>query len=324
MTSPQLPVNGTPEDDILVGNKYIDTLLGDDGADVLVGFLERDILLGGAGDDLIIGGGAQLPLKGVMTEISEEDPSGLAYFDRPNPLTFADTLIGGDGADTLVGGSWDDSENADGILKESELDLGDLTFQESWGFNNVIWGGAGDDLVYGANGFDTLGGGAGDDILRGYDAPDVIYGGAGNDTLLGGAGDAELFHREAGGGYTATEELYGGPGNDQLSGEAGDDKLYGGTGNDMLIGGQGHDTMTGGAGADVFDYSQGMDVITDFNVEEDILSIELGLSPTQLKEQASEQTIDGKSGLLIVIGDDDGVFLEGLTLADFDQINIAI
>lgn len=324
MSTPVPVLISLDNDDRLVGGEDHDALYGDGGSDTLVGGLGRDTLSGGRDDDLVIGGGARIPFEGIQTSISEENFSGIFYFNRPDPLTFAEHLLGGEGNDTIVGGSWDDSETADGVLKEDEIDFGKLELQESWGFNNVIWGGAGNDLVYGANGFDTIGGGDGDDTLRGYDAPDILYGGDGDDIIFGGAGRPELFHIESGGGSTLTEQLYGGAGNDQLLGGEDDDQIYGGTGHDMLIGGEGHDTLTGGEGADVFDYFQGMDVITDYTPGEDIIGIELGLSVDQLKSQASEQTIDGMTGTLIVFGDDDGLFLAGISLADFDQISFAL
>ncbi|HEY1379779.1 MAG TPA: calcium-binding protein, partial [Gemmataceae bacterium] len=69
----------------------------------------------------------------------------------------------------------------------------------------VLAGGAGNDLVVGGSGNDTLSGGAGNDL---------VYGAGGNDVLDGGDG---------------ADRLYGNAGNDTLRGAAGDDVLVGGT-----------------------------------------------------------------------------------------------
>ena len=310
-------------DDILVGDDEGNILYGESGGDVLVGVKGRDTLVGGEGNDTLLGGGLHSSFWGVVSDLSEEDPTGIFYFNRPDPLTFAETLRGQAGDDVLIGGSWHDA-NADQKVGAEELTLGSLDQQESWGFNNVMWGGVGNDELHGANGFDTLGGGAGDDLIYGYGGIDRIFGGAGNDTIVGGAGDPELFHREEGGGSIYVEELYGGAGNDEISGGEGDDYIFGGTGSDFLSGGAGDDTLLGGAGSDVFEFIQGFDTLSDFNPDEDTLSLEFGLSREQYKAQSQDTVIGGEAGLLLTIGDDDSVFLVGLKLENFDELNIAI
>jgi Ca2+-binding RTX toxin-like protein len=80
----------------------------------------------------------------------------------------------------------------------------------------------------------TLNGSAGDDLLVGYDGADTIAGNAGNDVLSGGA---------------AADSLNGGTGDDLLRGQAGNDTLVGGTGNDVyqfsILGAEGADRVTG-------------------------------------------------------------------------------
>jgi Ca2+-binding RTX toxin-like protein len=119
---------------------------------------------------------------------------------------------------------------------------------------------------------------------------DTIYGGAGNDLVWGdsmalitttvtrGVGvttsDWNYSHDDAedaierfatltdsadywlalqGGGHCAVsdaDEIYGGDGDDILFGQAGDDKLRGESGNDWLVGGDGQDNIDGGYGSD--------------------------------------------------------------------------
>lgn len=112
------------------------------------------------------------------------------------------------------------------------------------GGDDELYGGAGNDMLYGGTGDDELYGGSGDDTLYGGDGDDELYGGSGNDTLYGGEGDDVLD------GGSGDDTLYGGPGDDQLYGGSGDDVLYAGTGNDQLYGGAGNDILYGGSGND--------------------------------------------------------------------------
>ncbi len=79
----------------------------------------------------------------------------------------------------------------------------------------------------------VLYGGEGDDFLFGGRDDDVLHGDDGNDLLLGGRGDDMLF---------------GGAGHDRLFGQLGDDQLDGGDGRDWLLGGPGSDVLDSGEG----------------------------------------------------------------------------
>ncbi|WP_447577399.1 VCBS domain-containing protein [Achromobacter kerstersii] len=77
----------------------------------------------------------------------------------------------------------------------------------------------------------------------------------GDDTVHGGTGD-DIIYGQGGNdtlyGDDGNDILYGGSGNDYLHGGAGNDVLDGGSGTDTLIGGKGDDTLYGGAGSDTF------------------------------------------------------------------------
>ncbi|KDD15907.1 retention module-containing protein [Bordetella bronchiseptica] len=113
------------------------------------------------------------------------------------------------------------------------------------GGNDELYGGDGDDILYGQGGNDKLYGGDGDDIL---------YGGAGTDELRGGAGN---------------DELYGGEGKDLLIGGQGDDILHGGGGSDTfkwelndqgVVGAPAHDTIKDFSNADLADGGDVLDL----------------------------------------------------------------
>lgn len=103
----------------------------------------------------------------------------------------------------------------------------------------------------------------GDDLMLGISTADIMSGDGGSDTLLG----------------------YGG-----------NDTLDGGDGADSLWGGFGNDTMTGGAGNDTFyialfdDLAAQADTITDFNVTEDVIDLQL-LGHENFVGPASFQTV---------------------------------
>jgi Ca2+-binding RTX toxin-like protein len=69
---------------------------------------------------------------------------------------------------------------------------------------STIYGGTGNDVLFGSGVNDSLFGGAGndvlfglmgDDLLDGGDDNDWLYGGLGNDTLIGGTGRNRIFQR---------------------------------------------------------------------------------------------------------------------------------
>ncbi len=114
---------------------------------------------------------------------------------------------------------------------------------------DVIFGGAGNDLIYGDTAPDLSASG----ITSPYDgnpdwetagSSDKLYGGAGIDTIFGGGG---------------FDEIHGGTERDELHGQADTDYIYGDEGNDLIWGGSGGDQVYGGAGRDVIDGGDGND-----------------------------------------------------------------
>ena len=101
--------------------------------------------------------------------------------------------------------------------------------------NVDVFGGAGDDTIYGGQGQEVLSGDAGNDTIYAGYGDDVVLGGKGNDALHGGVG---------------TQFLDGGSGNDTIRGGTGTQVIMGGIGADLIWGGNGHETLTGGAGDD--------------------------------------------------------------------------
>lgn len=248
----------------------------------------------------------------------------------PEPDSDDDTLNGNSGDDTLYGEAGNDLISGNGGA-------------------DFLFGDDGDDTVYGGQGPDHVGGGNGDDHVLGEEGDDSVYGWYGNDIIEGGAGDDTL-----GGPTFASEEgddsLIGGAGDDLLLGGVGIDTSEGGPGDDRIFdynlarsdgapnpslmdGGDGNDTLafdsgstiTGGAGMDqLFFYPEANDQettrITDFNPDEDTLSISFEVRPDDVLNLSMVDRVDG-DGVDLMNGDT--VLAEifgapGLTLDDVD------
>lgn len=233
--------------------------IGTNGNDTLVGLDDvSDDLTGKLGNDVLIGG------DGFVTD-------WVHYDNAPAAVTVnlaAGTATGGDGNDTLNG--------IEGVTGSKFND----TLRSGAGFeSSILYGGAGNDVLIGDAGFDSLKGGSGNDALtggEGFDSADysdatsavtvnlntgTATGGAGNDTLSGiedvigsAFNDILVGNINTSGG----NNLYGGKGNDSLI--AGDNSfnwLEGGDGNDSLLGSNGNDTLIGGLGADILSGGDG-------------------------------------------------------------------
>ncbi|TWU51857.1 PKD domain-containing protein [Rubripirellula reticaptiva] len=262
-------VGGGDGDDVLFGGDGDDTLSGDDGNDTVYGEAEdgtgvgRDFLQGGDGDDVLRGGPADDELFGGYG---------------------SDQLYGGDGNDLLVGAiAPRDSENY--AILQGTPDASPHYFD----------GGAGNDLIYGTEGIDTVtdsagltrvftyGGndvistGDGDDLIRSGDGDDVINAGSGNNRIYAGEGfdivdsgfgDDLIDLRGAGLGLTQTGVNSGGQvtdmgGNNRILGDGGDDiiDVLGSGSNYIDAGGGNNRIVTVGRGGDRIRTGSGVDVI---------------------------------------------------------------
>ncbi|MEM6472035.1 MAG: hypothetical protein AAF802_20915, partial [Planctomycetota bacterium] len=115
-----------------------------------------------------------------------------------------DTLRGGDGNDKIDGGTGNDSIHGDGGDDELRGDAGadtldgdggdDLIFADSdelgddGGFAHSLFGGEGNDRIFGSRGADNIDAGEGNDEVRALGGDDVVVGGLGNDKLFGDEG----------------------------------------------------------------------------------------------------------------------------------------
>lgn len=240
--TPELPTG--PEDGTEVDTGYDDLIHAGSGKDTVYGDIGKDTLIGDTHGDTLYGDEGDDVIYGGAGPDWQDNGLISVYDEDGNRFDqFGNPLPEDD--DMLFGGAGNDI--LDGSAGHDTLDGGTGA--------DKLSGGSGNDTLYGGEGNDTLSGGGHDDVLHGGDGNDDLHGGSGDNTLLGGAGDDELV---TGGG---ADHLDGGDGNDTLSGGNANDLLIGGNGNDTLKGGSHDDTLEGGDGKDTLDGGSGNDAL---------------------------------------------------------------
>jgi Ca2+-binding RTX toxin-like protein len=273
---------------LLAGRSARDDVLdAADEGDLLLGGADRDWIFGGAGDDMIDGGDGEDYLDGgagkdvVLGGASADVVRGGDGDDLLRGGSGADLLYGEGGSDRLYG---DEREGLTAATGAAAL-LADPRRQR-------LYGGDGDDFLFAWSGpldtgqfaflGDALFGGRGNDHLYGAQRRDVLFGGEGNDVLIGDAlaANVELspgIRSKVGG----RDLLYGEAGDDVLQGGGSVDDLYGGGGNDRLEGQRGSDLLVGGAGSDVLvvdlDPAYGSADVDRFDGHGDPLTVDNGI-----------------------------------------------
>ena len=261
-------IQGTPGDDTLNGTPGDDTIFGGAGVDIMSGGARNDFYyVENAGDQVLeaVGGGRDA----IFTTISY-------------------TLAAGQEIEGLVPQS---RRSTDGLVLVGNEFRNGITGTLG---NDMLSGGAGDDILDARAGTDTLDGGTGDDVLRAGIGADTLNGGEGDDrlwgsndsdTMAGGAGD-DIYY-VIGTGTSVTEDVGGGRDTLVISrnytlaagleievlrpayysdteliltGNEFDNYLVGGRRNDTLVGGAGFDRLDGGGGANVLTGGAGADI----------------------------------------------------------------
>jgi Ca2+-binding RTX toxin-like protein len=219
----------------LIGSAYADRLTGNTGANSLAGGAGSDTLDGGAGSDTLAGG----------------DGSD-AYFVRDGGDVVSETnaVLATGGTDTVYSdlSVYTLTANVENgrILSTTVANLTGNTL------NNVLYAGAGSNVLNGGSGIDTvsyaygLAGTSGVTVNLAVSTAQATVG-SGSDTL------------------TSIENLIGSAYADRLTGNADANSLGGGAGNDTFDGGAGSDTLAGGDGSDTYVVRDGGDVVSETN-----------------------------------------------------------
>ncbi|MBX9606593.1 MAG: peptidylprolyl isomerase [Gammaproteobacteria bacterium] len=275
---------------------------------------------------------------------------GLAGNDALNGLGGNDTIDGGTGTDTMRGGLGNDifivERAADRVIERSgegtdqvrsfataftlpaEVENGRIMLTTAANMtgndgNNVIFAGAGANVIDGGLGTDTVSyafglrsnATTGVEVDLGQDGIAQNTGGSGSDT------------------FSNIENVIGSAKADTLTGDEQDNTLNGGAGNDTLKGAGGLDTLIGGAGNDtfVFDSLADMgttegtaDVVSDFSATDVLDLSDLDANTDTVGDDAFDTTL--VVGAFTAAGQlrfDNGV-LFGNTDSDFNTVEFVI
>ena len=251
---------GTPGDDTLVGSNTDDQMFGfggndgliaGDGDDLLDGGDDHDFLRGQDGNDIMLGGNGDDFLNGGLGDDMVDGGAGLdraAYSTDATAGVTVDLNIvgvaqdtGSQGFDTLIGIEHLSGTRFDDVLK------GD-------GGDNWLWGGSDGS---GVTGNDVIFAGAGNDLVQLGTGTHTADGDLGNDTLSLNGNGTDISSA----GVTVSLALQGAAqdteqgmmtlsGFENLSGSTFDDNLFGDGHDNILLGDIGNDSLSGGAGAD--------------------------------------------------------------------------
>ncbi|SFQ13623.1 beta strand repeat-containing protein, partial [Pseudomonas borbori] len=216
----------------LTGSNYNDRLTGNSAANVLSGGNGNDILNGGSGADRMIGG----------------DGSDIYYVDNIGDIvTETNSVASTGGTDTVY--SYLSAYTLGANVENGRIVIGTAANLTGNGLNNVLYAGAGNNILNGGAGTDTASYAyAGSAVTANLNLTSAqATGGSGSDTL------------------TAIENLIGSNYNDRLTGNSAANVLSGGNGNDILNGGSGADRMIGGDGSDIYYVDNIGDIVTETN-----------------------------------------------------------
>jgi hypothetical protein len=187
----------------------------------------------------------------------------------------------------LVGSAEDSPEGKQNMFVGTDTADTIVSAQSGWFF-----GAGGNDTITIESGSNTIHGGNGDDVITLGAGDDKVFAGAGNDTIHAGLG---------------ANEVYAQAGNDIVLATGGDDLIVGGTGDDVLSGGEGYDEF-------VFNINDGKDKITDFNIDEDTLSL-VGFG-YQSEEELMANVVETTNDSILFNDQGTEIEIEGLNMID--------
>jgi len=201
----------------LYGGAFDDTLTGDANANRLDGGAGADTLSGGAGADTLVGAAGADAMSGG-------DGSDSYYVDDPGDLVAeTNTVLASGGNDTVY--SYLAAYTLTNYVENLQILATGAANGTGNSLNNSLYAGAGDNLLDGGSGTDTL--------FYTYAASAVSVSLAiGGAQATGGSGTDTL---------TSIENLYGSAFNDTLTGDINANTIDGSAGADTMIGGGGSD-----------------------------------------------------------------------------------
>jgi Ca2+-binding RTX toxin-like protein len=224
--------------------------------------------------------------SGSDTLTAIENLTGSSYNDTLSGNAGANILDGGAGIDTMTGGDGSDIyyvRNVGDMVTETNATAG------TGGTDTVYSYLATHTLAANVENGRIMSGGAAN--LTGNGLNNVLFAGAGNNVMNGDVGTDTASYQLAGSAVgislaVSTAQATGGSGSDtltaieNLTGSNYGDVLTGSTSANVLAGGTGNDVLTGGAGLDAFLFNTALnaatnlDMLTDFSAADDTIRLE--------------------------------------------------
>ncbi|MEB3339666.1 hypothetical protein [Okeania sp.] len=288
-------------EDTISGNEGDDIILGGSGGKDTTG-VGGDLLSGNVGNDIVVGDNAK-----IIRNENEATEKIATIFptdggdDSIEGNKDDDALIGGFGIDTIQGGEGKDIGLGDNGKLDYTID-GDINTLNLVSTKNPTAGHR--DFIYGGNGNDMLFGGTkGDEIHAGADQ-DLVFGDHGK--AEGVIDLAALPLNQAKPPFTFTaidiltadeggnELIHGDEGDDIILGQQGEDTLYGDGGEDDIIGG--HNVAGGHDETDYIDGGEEDDAIAGDNAS--ILRRPDALSP-RMRSLSGDVIYDAQGNALV-------------------------
>lgn len=257
------------------GSAFDDTLFGDAGVNFLYGGAGNDILEGAGGDDSLYGeagtdtasyAGATSAVTVNLTTTTSQNTGGagsdlLKDIENIIGSAYNDTLTGDDKSNQIEGGAGNDILNGGvGVDTVSYLSASSAVTVNLATLTAQNTVGAGSDTI---TNFENILGSAYNDTLTGDANANVIEGGNGNDVLNGAAGIDTLSYSKATAAVTVnlattTAQNTISAGSDTVTGF---ENLTGSAYGDTLTGDAGDNTISGGDGNDVIQGGLGNDIL---------------------------------------------------------------
>jgi Ca2+-binding RTX toxin-like protein len=274
--------DGWTGNDTMYGGFGADSLRGGEGNDLLDGGAGDNQLLGGAGNDTLLGGaGADQLGAGPGVDIADGGAGVDTLTVLGNFADYARTRV--NATDTLLVNATTGESITVRNIEQVVFADGSRTMAQALinlpsGFDDVLAGDAGANVLDGGKGSDTMAGGGGDDLYTVDALGDVVVESADGGTdqvnvALTAAGTYVLAANVENATVTAAASiavnLTGNALGNVLTGNAAANTLLGGAGNDKLDGGAGSDKLSGGSGDDIYVVDAAGDVVTELANEGD-------------------------------------------------------
>ncbi len=307
--------SGTDSDDyikILSGDSIVDLKAGND---LFFGGSGKDRVTGGPGDDILQGGSGDDTYNyakgdGKDTILDAAGNDALVFTDN---TALSDLVIKKSGndiivavkeegkefeelSDTITLKDWYKKENRIESIKFADGTVADIhAIQELIPNKEGVYIGTDEsETIEGDPDYnDILYGGGGDDMITGSDNNDLIYGEGGKDTIRADKGD---------------DTLYGGSGDDSYIYRPGD-------GHDTILDSSGLDTLKFGAGIDAENLHvsrDGNDVTISFNADDKLTLKEWYLSQNRIEKfEFDDGTVFDYNKLVSYMGNDADNIIEG-------------